>query len=468
MRHPACGLRVFCIATATILLAACEANFSATPTINGSAPHSSPSRTPKHFRVLHSFCNQYPSCSDGGNPSGSVQLDTTGAIYGNLAIGGGGAACTGKFGCGAVFKLTKTGRTYTESLLYAFCQKAKCRDGSSPAGALVFDTGGSLYGTTTVGGAHDLGTVFELMPAGSGYQERLLYSFCQLGSSCADGETPQTGVILDSSGALYGTTAAGGAHGAGTVFKLTPGPSGYTESVLYSFCRRPNCSDGQKPLAGLTIDQNGTLYGTTVFGGDRGRGVAFRLTQDHARYTEHVLYSFCRSAGCTDGANPQASLAFDRSGALYGTTYGGGVACYTIDGIENGFDGCGTVFQLTPAGKRYALRVLHRFCHESITCNDGAFPTGGVLFDTQGALYGVAMFGGFPAQEGHGGGVLFKLTTTGSRYHYAIVHKFKSNADIQPSTEPALANGTLFGTSNGAVPIRGPLNAAVWEMPIAY
>ncbi len=467
MRFSYCILRVFGVFTAFIL-AGCGANFGATPPANGDAAHSTPLKK-EHFRDLHFFCNQYPSCTDGGQPSGSVVLDAAGGIYGNLAIGGAGANCAQKDGCGAVFKLTPSGSGYAYSLEYSFCAVTACDDGAAPSGNLVFDARGSLYGTTTAGGANDEGIVFGLMPVGSSYRERVLYDFCRA-SGCTDGQNPQAGVIVDASGALYGTTAGGGANGSGTVFRLTPSRSGYKERVLYSFCRRSGCEDGAEPVAGLIVDKGGALYGTTSSGGSGNHGVVFNLTPTGSRYTEHVLYRFCRaSGGCSDGAHPQAALIFDQQGALYGTTYLGGTNCYSTGARRDAArGGCGTVFRLTPSGSQYTERVLHRFCHEVIACADGAYPAGGVTFGADGVLYGATTAGGRGGDEqGRGTGTIFELRPSGSRYTFTILHNFRVFDDLFPSTAPTLgSNGALYGTSSGGIEIRGPATGAVWEKPL--
>jgi uncharacterized repeat protein (TIGR03803 family) len=199
----------------------------------------------------------------------------------------------------------------------------------------MMDTSDNLYGTTYVGGVTGGGTVFKLTPPatnGENWSELNLWSFC-VQSSCADGGSPQAGLITDTSGNLYGTTASGGAYGGflsgGTVFKLTPDG---TESVLWSF---GNGSDGQTPLASLIRDTSGNLYGTTFAGGAYGLGTVFKLTPDG---TESVLWSFGNG---TDGSQPAAGLITDPSGNLYGTTAHGGA--YSGSSVFGG-----TVFKLIP------------------------------------------------------------------------------------------------------------------------
>jgi uncharacterized repeat protein (TIGR03803 family) len=175
---------------------------------------------------------------------------------------------------------------------------------------------GALYGTTQNGGAQGKGLVFSLDP-GTG-AEQVLYSFCSK-KNCTDGQYPDA-TLLDVSGTLYGTTFGGGARGSfGTVFALDPSTG--TETVVYSFCSQLNCNDGEFPSAAL-LEAGGTLYGTTSYGGGPGNGGAvFSLDPSTGAMT--VVYSFCSQQGCTDGGYPQDGL-IEVKGKLYGTTQGGG------------------------------------------------------------------------------------------------------------------------------------------------
>jgi uncharacterized repeat protein (TIGR03803 family) len=185
-----------------------------------------------------------------------------------------------------------------------------------------------------------------LLCAASAQTENVLYSFCAR-SNCVDGASPVSGLVFDQNGNMYGTAQYGGAHGdrgngGGVVFKLTPQGK---ETVLYSFCAQNNCTDGVTPQAGLVFDPKGNLYGTTYFGGAHGDGVVFRLTPEGK---ETVLYSFCAQTNCTDGANPEAGMVFDRKGNLYGTTQFGGAYNPSVCSDMYGYYGCGAVFKLTP------------------------------------------------------------------------------------------------------------------------
>src|ERR1700722_2777769 len=244
--------------------------------------------TVSHYRVTFSFGR-----SQGFTPRAGLIADSTGALYGTAAHGGG----PWPFGRGVVFKLTPNAGGYTESLLHVF-RGDREHDGAIPDASLIRDAGGSLYGTTYAGGRrlwpeelphHGLtscGTVYRLSPAGSGYQETVLYAF----RGGKDGANPGTSLIADSSGALYGTTEQGGnvgcfsGHGCGTVFKLTPSGSGYKESTVYRF---QGFGAGYAPSA-LIIDAAGALYGTTYTGGPAGQGTVFKLTPSAGGYTKSV------------------------------------------------------------------------------------------------------------------------------------------------------------------------------------
>ncbi len=227
-------------------------------------------------------------------------------------------------------------------MLYNFRDNA--RDGVTPLTSLVLDSAGNLYGTASTGGIHTAGTVFELTPqAGGDWTEKVLYSFDQDSQDNAD----PSGLIFDSAGNLYGTTANGAPNDVGTVFKLTrQAGGGWAEKVLYSF--NYDGKDGAYPYAGLVLDGAGNLYGTTFDGCTHGVGTVFELTpQAGGGWTESVLYSFGNG---TDGAYPQASLILDGAGNLYGTTANGGT------------DSVGTVFELTPqAGGGWMENVLYSF-----------------------------------------------------------------------------------------------------------
>jgi uncharacterized repeat protein (TIGR03803 family) len=194
-------------------------------------------------------------------------------------------------------------------------------DGASTNAGLITDASGNLFGTTPQGGAKNAGTVFELVNSSGSYSYKLLYSF----TAGNDGGYPFAGLILDAAGNLYGTTLGGGALDTGTVFELVNSSGTYSEKVLYSFGESGE-NDGLSAQSGLVMDASGNLYGTTTEGGiflgptcasSDGCGIVFELVNSSGTYTEKVLYSFTGSSG--DGATP-SGLVMDASGNLYGTT----------------------------------------------------------------------------------------------------------------------------------------------------
>ncbi len=390
---------------------------TATNTQHGSAMASALAQI-NNERLLYSFRGG----SDGKVPESGLIADKKGAFYGTTYFGG-------NPGGGTVFKLTPDLRKYSESVLYTFQGGS---DGYTPAAGVIMDTSGALYGTTQSGGKN-YGTVYKLTPSASGYTESVLYAF----GGGTDGDTPDAGLIVDAKGALYGTTDRGGNSagcasqaGCGTVFRLTPQGSKYSESVIYSF---QGGTDGGNPrYSGLITDRNGALYGTTLGGGaSDGCGTAFKLTPQGTNYRESVLYRF---QGGSDGCWPEAGVIMNTNGALYGTTSGGG------GGGCNGY-GCGTAFKLTPNGKQYRESVLYSFQGGS----DGASPLAGLIMGASGALYGTTYHGGFL-----GVGVVFKLTPSGGSYTESVLHSLddKPNDGSEPAASLfAGARGELYGTA---------------------
>ena len=305
------------------------------------------------------------------------------SLFGTTVYGG-RSRLREKQGCGTVFKLAPSGKRYTESVLYRF--RGGASDGANPYGSLIEDRAGALYGTTSAGAGS--GTVYKLTPNGSGYSETILHVF----GGAGDGVQPVAGLTFDTNGTLYGTTEYGGfngsacgAQGCGTVFKLASNGSGYT--VIDAF----DNADGWLPFGPLLIDASGRLFGTAE-GGQYEWGVVFRLTPGPSGYRETILHTFTPS----EGNEPFSGLISDGTGSLYGMT------------LQGGADNDGTVYRLTPAGSGYLMTILHSFQE-----TDGAWPRGGErVFDSAGDLYGTTN------STGAGGisGVVFKLTPGASEY----------------------------------------------------
>lgn len=311
----------------------------------------------------------------------------------------------------------------TETFLYSFDGAS----GAGPFGGLIADEAGNFYGTTAAGGMFGAGTVFELVRNGTSYSEVLLYSF----TGGADGGSPVASLTRDTSGNLFGTTTRGGTFGAGTVFMLN---ADNFETVVYSFT---GGTDGGFPVAAVVLDASErNLYGTTEHGGTgsctdahgSGCGVVFRVTTSG---TETVLHRF---SGHSDGALPMAPVVFDSTGAtFYSTTYQGGIG--TCMGPATG---CGVAFKMTSTGVE---TVLHKF-------NAGAaLPRAPLIFDNSGiTLYGTASKGGNTICTG-GCGAVFRLQTSGASFK--VLHVFKSTDGSDPTGGLAFEStgNDLYGTT---------------------
>jgi hypothetical protein len=398
-------------------------------------------------RTLYAF----PSSGAAGcYPDGTLLRDATGALYGATMLCGG-------YNGGTVFRLKppSAGETrWTISLLHTFTGGY---DGSWPAANLVMDASGALYGTTEFDGRDLQGVVYKLTPpppGGTKWTETVLHAFHHnFATGDRDGDGPGAGLLMDGSGALYGTTLVGGnpsasGVGFGTVFKLTPpgpGQTIWTETVLYRFA---GGSDGENPASTLVADSTGALYGTTLYGGRGtctdeselvvGCGTVFKLTPPAPGYKAWKKTTLRRFSGGADGGLPHGALLVDSSGALYGTTFQGGTGSCT-GGIPAAVIGCGTVYRLTPpqAGETaWSEAVLHNF-----KGGDGAFPQGGVIKDAAGNLCGTASSGGQ-----YGDGLAFKLSPplpgkTG--WSETVLHQF----DISTSGDTPV--GELVPDSTG-------------------
>jgi len=313
---------------------------------------------------------------DGSDPFRLV-FDKTGNLYG--ATGYGGSSKTCQLGCGTVFKLTPSaGGEWKETVLHSF---AGGSDGAY-AGGVIFDTAGNLYGTSAYGGGgscfggYGCGTVYELTFSGGKWKEKVLHSFTGGDDSYGPGD------IVFNSGTIYGVTDTVG-EGGGVAYKLERVSGQWKETTLYDF-------GGETPSGDL-IMKSGKLYGTSS-GGEC--GTVWELKRDSNRqWTKRVLHSF---TGGADGCDPQGPLIFDRAGNFYADAYG-------VDGDQNDL---GNAFELMPdSDNKWKLRVLHKFTGGS----GGAHPYGGVIFSGGTNLYGLAAFGGAPPC-GHDCGVIFEVT----------------------------------------------------------
>jgi uncharacterized repeat protein (TIGR03803 family) len=301
----------------------------------------------------------------------------------------------------------------TETILYRF---AGGTDGFYPTGSLIVDHHGALYGTTRNGGTGGGGTVFKLHKSGGVYVKTVLHGFRDM----PDGAAPRAGLLPDASGALYGTTSSGGT-GSGTVFKLTPNGSRYTETIVYRF---KGGTDGAMPTGTLVADGSGALYGTTYNGGGSANaGTIFKLVPTSGGFHEDVVYRF---GGGNDGANPYDGdgLLFDAAADIYGTT------------VNGGFGGSqGTIFWLKPGPRGYTKNELWGFA-------GSGSPLASVISDRKSGLIGTTEFSG-------GNGNIYDLEDLAAGGFYSVLYTFGGSGDgLQPVARAISdGSGSLYGTT---------------------
>jgi uncharacterized repeat protein (TIGR03803 family) len=369
--------------------------------------------------------------------------------------------------------------------LHLFCQQANCADGANPLAPLLMDQGGALYGTTSQGGHfNNGGTIFQMVPNGKGYDYAVIHDFCQQ-TNCADGTDPESALIADVNGNLYGVARQGGANSMGVLFKLARNGDSWTYEVLHSFCAKPNCTDGTHPATALSYtgkapgapwDGVSPLFGTTSQGGSHGNGTVFALTPDGGGFRYQVIYrmkteeyasavlvdpqgnvivaaslgakhgagslfqlakdtwkktnvyTFCqRQQGtvCLDGFAPYGELMRDAQGNLFGATISGGVV------------NLGVVYEIRATG---GYRELYQFC-PTLVCDDGANPQAGVVMDAQEHLFGTTGAGG-PALRGNA----FELSHDTGKWVESVLYDFCSARRCRDGSDPI---GDLRMDSNG-------------------
>jgi uncharacterized repeat protein (TIGR03803 family) len=377
---------------------------------------------------------------DGSEPDGALLSDGAGNFYGTTSSGGLSSCGLSTPFCGIVFKMSVgSNGALTETVIYKFQGGS---DGASPAGALIFDHAGNLYGTTVTGGnpavcnGEGCGTVFKLSPNTNGtWTETVLARF--LGST--DVAQPALGVVMDSAGNLYGASEGGCIEECnGIIFKLAPGSNGtWTESILYTFM---GGTDGGFPAA-IVLDGAGNIFGTTSSGGGNcSCGTVFELSppQSGTTWDKTVLYSFNDGLG---GGSPSSGVIFDSAGNLYGTTYdGGSFACPQ--------SGCGVVYRLTPESSGWKFGVVYTF--NGVNGSRGAQPSGGLTMDSAGDLYGTTSGGGnLACNNGNGCGSVFKLSReTGGNFTFSKVFQFSGGSGSFPNTGVIVdGSGNLYGST---------------------
>lgn len=290
---------------------------------------------------------------------------------------------------------------------------------------MAFDNLGNLYGTAG-GGAYSGGVAYELSPSQDGsWAITILYNF----GSGNDGSAPKCNLVFDRAGNLYGTTEFGGTQNAGTVFKMSLGANGWTETVLYSFTGHIYGPDGNGPIGGVVMDNQGNLYGATKFGGTNGGyGTVYQLSPSKGGYVERLIHSF----NGYDGWELTSGITMDSRNRIYGTTSAGGTVGY------------GTIFQLSrDTADGWNISVL-----DSLNGSDGSSAVGPPVFDRTGNVYVATQFGGLKTNAGS---VLRLSPTVGGPWKETVLHLFtypRNGDDGQsPYAGVIILRGQLFGTT---------------------
>jgi uncharacterized repeat protein (TIGR03803 family) len=316
---------------------------------------------------VHTVLYSFTGGADGGEPYKGVTLDSEGNLYGTAVTGGSGS-CEG--GCGVAYKLTKSGGTWTQTIIHAFTGG---NDGSGPGARLTVDPSGNVYGMAPTGGAYGLGTIYKIHQEPNGaWTFKVIHAF----TGGADGGSGSAGRMILRNGRLYGAATTGGTYGSGIVFEITPRGAGRWDfRTIYSFRGQP---DGSFPYGALLFNSSGNIYGTTYYGGANNIGAVYELSpRPIGEWNENVLYSF---QGGTDGNSPISNLVFGGAGNLdlYGTTSEGGL-------------GRGTIFKLSPVGGgQWTETVVHLFQGPP----DGAFAYNGLVVGRLRSFYGATVHGG--------------------------------------------------------------------------
>jgi uncharacterized repeat protein (TIGR03803 family) len=342
--------------------------------------------------------------TDGGASYPGLILARDGNLYGATCEGG-NMSVPG--GAGTLFRVTRTGSTSTYEVLYTLDGTT---DGNGPNAKLLQGADGSFYGTTNAGGdtthsAGGAGVIFKLTPSGNTFTYSVLYAL----NGTTDGIAPQATLMQAADGSIYGTALFGGSPtaGAGTVFKLTPSGSGYAFSVVYTFT---GGTDGGMPAGGLMQATDGSLYGTTFWGGNptTSAGTIYRLGLAGSTATHTVLHAL---DGTAEGSRPQAVLTQGTDGRLYGTASGGGDSSTT-----------NTIWSVSPTATTDDFRLVYTLNGTT----DGQFPFSQLVQASDGSFYGTTSAGGDASANA---GTLYKLTVTSTTATYTVLHALDGTTD---------------------------------------
>jgi uncharacterized repeat protein (TIGR03803 family) len=372
----------------------------------------------------------------GETATGTPITDEYGNFYGTASGGVSNDYCFTS--CGIVYELSPSSGGFSQTTLYEFQGGT---DGYAPAGQLVQDASGNLYGIT-LGSASTsecglgCGTVFEI----SGGVKTTLHTFLR-GS---DGAFPQSGLAMDAAGNLYGTTKYGGPLDAGTVYELTPnGSGGWNYSIIYEFQGGVN-GDGAWPYSALTIDSAGNLYGTTFAGGTAdhcllyyqpGCGTIYQLSPSGSgTFVENILYTF---KGTSEGVEPTAGVTFDSTGNLYGVTLYGGPPC-----SSRSRSGCGVAYVLNPQSDgTWREKTIVYFSNNINNVDASTYPTGNLTY-YNGIFYGYSQGGA------SGRGTIYTITPGTGAWSEATIYSFGGPEGLQPVGQPILgSDGVIYGAT---------------------
>jgi uncharacterized repeat protein (TIGR03803 family) len=363
-----------------------------------------PAQAADAYKVLHSFGKG----DDGVIVYGGVALDTKGNLYGTTS--GGGAYR--EYG-GTVYELSPNADgTWTEQILHSFSSTDPA--GNSPSATPALDENGNIYATADENHSY-FGSAFELSPGSPDWKLTIIHRF---GPKDKTRPMPWTGIIRSEGGDMYGA--------GGCAFELSPGNDQWKYSYLH--CFPAFRGDGMGP-GSLVPDIQGNLYGVTAYGGENdscggGCGTAFELShQPDGQWKETILHSFGAPG---DGDFPRGTLVLDEQHNLYGVAFGGSY---------------GDIFRISPDGPGdWKEKILYTIP----TYNDGEGPTGGLVRDSAGNLYGLTATGG-----DHDCGVIFKLAPgPNDKWTYTLLHTFAGTDGCQPSAGMIMDDqGNLYGTT---------------------